>query len=236
MTTLFNKPSKLALLAALVLLGGTPAGAADAPQTNDPAFTSAVLELNKVNPAQNPQYRLVSRVTDFRLLDQNRRTLGKVTDVTFDQNGQMIAVEADVTATGFQQTLSFDVAAYNVTPESDAFTVALTRDQVQDSLPSLLGGIETAAGEGDGEPITAKSLIGASVKTTKGDTVGRVNNVLIDERRKVAVALLLTLASGSGQSTVAIPYQAPKIERHNVRASVEITEDQAKIATAYAKR
>ena len=231
-----NKTFKLALVAALILLGGASARAADTPQSNDPAFTSAVLDLNKINPAQNPQYKLISRVTDSRLLDQNRRTLGKVTDVTFDQKGQMTSVQADVTATGFQQSLSFDVAAYNVISESDAFTVALTRDQVQDSLPSLLEQIDTAAGEGEGQPITARSLIGANVRTAKGDTVGRVNNVLIDERRKVAVALLLTLASGSGQSTVAIPYEAPKIERHNVRASVELTEDQAKIASAYAKR
>ncbi len=230
-----NKTWKLAL-AALLILGSAPAKAADSPQTNDPAFTSAVLELNKVNPVQNPQYKLASRVTDSRLLDQNRRTLGKVTDVTFDQQGKMTSVQADVTATGFQQSLSFDVAAYNVAAESDILTVGLTRDQVQNSLPALLGQIDTAAGEGEGQPITARSLIGASVKTPKGDTIGRVDNVLIDERRKIAVALLLTLASGSGQSTVAIPYQAPKIERHNVRASVEVTEDQAKIASAYARR
>ncbi len=231
-----SKTVKLALAAALLLLTGAGAQAADTAQGKDPAFTSAVLELNKTDPAQNPQYKLISRVTDFRLLDQNRRTLGKVTDVTFDQKGQMTSVQADVTATGFPQALSFDVAAYNIVAESDAFSVALTRDQVQESIPSLLSDIATAAGEGDGQPITASSLIGASVKTNKGDTVGRVDNVLIDERRKVAVALLLTLVGSGGQTTVAIPYEAPKIERHNVRASVEITEDQAKIASVYARR
>ncbi len=239
-----SKKVKLALAAAIIILGGADAYAADPTQTsaqkpaqtNDPVFTSSVLDLNKTNPVQNPQYKVISRLTDFRLLDKNRRALGKITDVTFDATGKMTSVQADVTATGFSQSLSFDVTAYNVTVDSDSFNVALTRDQVQESIPALLSDIATAAGEGDGQPITARSLIGAPVKTAKGDMVGRVNNVLIDERRKVAVALLLTLVGGSGQSTVAIPYAAPKIERHNVRASVEITEDQAKIASTYARR
>lgn len=229
-----GKTMKLALAATLILLGASPVRAAETPQVSDAAFTSAVLELNKTRPGQNPQYKMLSRMTDFRLLDKNRRTLGKVTDVTFNENGSMASVQADVTATGFSQSLSFDVEAYNVTAESDAFSVAMSRDQVQSSLPALLDQIATAAG--DSQPVTARSLIGASVKTDKGATVGRVSNVLIDERRKVAVALLLTLVGGSGQSTVAIPYEAPKIERHNVRADIQLTESQAKIASTYARR
>ena len=40
-----------------------------------------MLQLNQINPAQNPLYTLGSRAISFRLLDQNRRALGKLSDI-----------------------------------------------------------------------------------------------------------------------------------------------------------
>lgn len=233
----------LSLLLSSGLVLPVPVQAQQAPQLVVPAapagtpeeYTSRVLMLNQISPRQNPQYKLGTSALNHRLLDQNRRSLGEVTDITLGEAGQMKSIEADVMATGFDQTLVFDVVAYNVTSDSDAFSVTMTRDQVQDNLPDLMAQMDTAAGEGD-QPISVKSLIGARVQTSRGTQVAVVDDVLIQEQRKVAAALLLTLMGGSGRTTIAVPYVDAKISRTGNKATVELSEEQARVIGSYAKK
>lgn len=199
-------------------------------------FTSRVLSLNQISPLQNPQYKRGTKALSYRLIDQNRRGLGEITDITIGEDGKIRSIEADVMATGFRENLSFDVTAYNANAESDAYTVTLTRSQVQKNLPQFLAGIETAAGEKAGQPITVKSLVGGRVQTNKGTQVAIVNDVLIDEKRKAAVALLLTLMGGTGRATIAVPYGDAKIERVGNKATIELSEEQARVLTNFAKK
>ena len=74
-------------------------------------YTSRVLNLNKIKPSQNPQYTLGSRAISYRLLDQNRRGLGKVNDITIGENGTLESIEAEIIATGFNEVLTFDITA-----------------------------------------------------------------------------------------------------------------------------
>ena len=207
-----------------------------APAASIEEYTSRLLGLNQITPRQNPQYKLGSTALNHRLLDQNRRGLGEVTDITLGEGGSLKSIEADVMATGFDQTLVFDVVAYNVTSDSDAFSVTMTRDQVQDNLPDLMAQMDTAAGEDGGQPITVKSLIGARVQTSKGTQIAVVDDVLIQEQRKVAAALLITLMGGAGRTTVAVPYMDAKIDRRGSKATVEVSEEQARVISNYAKK
>jgi hypothetical protein len=209
-----------------------PAAAAEA---NIADFTSQVLNLNKIDPYQNPQYTLGSRALSYRLLDQNRRGLGKVNDITIGKNGALESIQAEVIATGFNEVLDFDVTAYNVMPESDAYTVTLTRNQLEKNLSQFLAETKTAAGGEGGQPITVQSLIGARVQTDKRTQVGLVDDVLIQDQQKVAVALLLTLMGRTGKTTVAIPYKDAKIDREGQKATVELSEEEAKIVNNFAK-
>jgi sporulation protein YlmC with PRC-barrel domain len=217
---------------------------AGAPSVSAPAtsgvsiqdYTSRVLALNQVSPAQNPQYRRGTKALSNRLIDQNRRGLGSITDITIGEGGKLLSIEASVMASGFNESMTFDVASYNVNAESDAYTVTLTRKQVQRNTAQFLAGIETAAGDEVMQPITVKSLVGGRVQTNKGNQIAVVNDVLIDEKRKAAVALLLTLMSGSGRTTIAVPYADAKIERVGNKATVELTEDQARIISQFAKK
>lgn len=206
------------------------------PSSTIEEFTSRVLTLNQIVPSQNPQYKLGSRALNQRLLDQNRRALGDVTDIILGENGRLGAIEAEVIATGFDQTLQFDVVAYNVTAESDAFSVTMTRDQVEDNLPDLMAAVETASGSGAAPPATVKSLIGARVQTSTGSQVAVVDDVLIQEQQKMASALLLTLMKGGSRATVAVPYADTRITRRGSKATVEVTGEQARILASYAKR
>lgn len=221
---------RFALLSAALLLLTSPAMAADAD------FTAQMLRLNQVDPARNPSYTLGSRATTYRLLDQNRRALGKISDITIGDGGALKSVQAEVIAPGFDDELTFDMAAYDVTPESDAYSVTLTRDQVQDNLSDFLAATESAAGE-EGGPVTVQSLIGARVQTRSGSQVGLVDDVVIDDQRKVAVALLLTLMGGNGnRTTVAVPYGSAKIARSGQKANVELSDAQARIVGNYVYR
>jgi len=238
--------TRLALLACVLLLP-TAAIAADEPgpgvQAVTPttsesiqAYTSQLLQLNQINPAQNPLYTLGSRAISFRLLDQNRRALGKLSDITIGAGGALESVQAQIMSTGFDQELNFGVVAHNVTPESDAYSVTLTRDQVEDNLPGFLAATESAAGDDDNGPITVQSLIGARVQNAKGSQIAIVDDVMIDDQQKMAVALLLTLMGGSGQTTIAVPYRSAKVARTGPKATVELTDEQARVVTNYAPK
>ena len=238
--------NRLALFACVLLLPHAASAAnepgpgvqAVAPAASDSiqAYTSQLLQLNQIAPAQNPLYTLGSRAISFRLLDQNRRALGKINDITIGANGVLESIQADVISTGFYQELNFGVIAHNVTPESDAYSVTLTRDQVEDNLPEFLAMTETAAGEEGGGPITIQSLIGARVQSPKTGQIAIVDDVMIDDQQKMAVALLLTLVGGSGQTTIAVPYRSAKISRVGQKAAVELSDEQAKVVTNYAPK
>lgn len=212
----------------------TTAPVPDTPSVQE--YTSRVLALNQIDARQNPQFTLASKALSNRLLDQNRRALGKVQDISLNADGTLKAVEADVIATGFDQTLTFDVVAYNVTPETDAYSVTLTREQVENNIPEFLAGMDTASGEEGGQPITVQSLIGARVQTDKGTQVGIVDDVAISDQRKAAVALILTLMGGGGRTTIAVPYKDARIDRLGNKATVEISEDQAKVVSSFARK
>lgn len=221
---------------ACVLLVSSAAFAAEpvVPADNLQSYTAQILKLNQIPPAQNPQYSMGSKVSSFRLLDSNRRALGKINDITLGADGSMQSVQADVLSTGFDQELSFGVVAHNVTPESDAYSVTLTRDQVEENLPEFLAATESAAGEDGTAPVTVQSLIGARVQTGRGSQVAMVDDVVIDDQQKMAVALLLTLMGGTGHATIAVPYRDAKITRNGQKATVEISDEQAKIVSNYA--
>lgn len=216
--------------------GAPVADAPAVPTATIEEYTSRVLALNQISPKQNPQYRLGTKVLSHRLIDQNRRGLGDVTDITLGAGGNLKSIEADIIATGFDQNLSFDVIAYNVSPESDAYSVTLTRDQIENNIPEFMANIATAAGDTVNQPITVKSLIGGRVQTNKGDQVAVVNDVLIDEKRKTAVALLLTLMGGSGRTTIAVPYADARIERLGSKATIELSEEQARVVNNFAHK
>lgn len=244
--------TKLTCAAALVfglLIISAPVRAEDMPTKGAPLagiavssaptieeYTSRVLALNQISPKQNPQYQLGTKVLSRRLIDQNRRGLGDVTDIALGAGGALKSVEANVVATGFDQDLSFDVTAYNVNPESDAYSVTLTRDQIENNIPEFMANIATAAGDTVNQPITVKSLIGGRVQTNKGNQVAVVNDVLIDEKRKAAVALLLTLMGGSGRTTIAVPYADAKIERLGSKSTIELSEEQARVVNNFAHK
>lgn len=233
---------RLILLICVFMLPGHAIAAEDVPvekpapgEANLANFTSDVLNLNKINPYQNPQFTLGSRAVSYRLLDQNRHGLGEVRDIIIGESGALEAIQAEVIATGFNEVLDFDVTAYNVTPESNAYTVTLTRNQLEKNLSQFLAETKTAAGGESGQPITVQSLIGARVQTDKGAQVGLVDDVLIRDQQKVAIALLITLMGHTGKTTVAIPYKAAKIDRAGQKATVELSEDEAKIVNNFAK-
>lgn len=198
-------------------------------------YTSRLLALNQVRPDANPLYTMGTRALDYRLLDKNRRGLGRVSDLTLGADGKIQSVAAEVIATGFDQVLDFDVVAYNVTPESDAFSISLSRDQVEQNAAELLSGLETAAGEEAGQPITVQSLIGGRVQGDRGHQIGMVQDVVIDDQRRMAVALLITLMGG-GKASVAIPYQQDKIQRTGTKATVALSDDQEKLVRGYFKK
>lgn len=220
---------------AMPVIGAAPQAAVTAQPTVQ-EYTSRVLSLNQVSPHQNPQYKMGTKALSNRLIDQNRRGLGKVTDITIGEGGNLSSIQADVMATGFDQNLSFDVTAYNVSPESDAYSVTLTRDQVQKNIPEFLAGIETAAGDTVNQPITVKSLVGGRVQTNKGNQIAVVKDVMIDEQKKKAVALLLTLMGGTGRATIAVPYADARIDRVGSKATVELTEEQARVVSNFVKK
>lgn len=226
----------LTMLLVTGLLTASPLPGLGAEAVSDAEFTSGVLDLNQSPPEQDPRYGLATRLTTLRLLDQNRRSLGRVNNLLLGKDGNIVSIDAEVSATGFDESLNFAAVPYNLGVESDAFTVALTREQVQDNLPELLQAIETAAGEGADQPVSVKALLGARVATPAGKGVGRIKDILFDTQKKIAVALLVTLSGGSGQAIVAIPYKAVKIGVNDARSVVELTEAQAKIAAAYARR
>lgn len=201
----------------------------------DEAYTSVLLELNRIRPDQNPNITLGKNQLNARILDKNQRTLGKVIDIVVAADGKFETILTKVDISGFREDVAFDVASYVIDPTPDTFTISLDKSQLKDNIAQLMAATSTASGETG--PFTVKALQNGDIYKADGSQIAKVKDVLIDNRNLKIISMLVTISSGTKRgSTVAIPYEAAQAKLNGSKASLTVTDAQAEIMTSMATR
>lgn len=221
------------ILCSVILSAAGVAVAADAPSFDKAAYTARFLELNKIDPMKNTKLTAASALLRNRVLDTNMHNLGRIEDITVSaQDGSLQDIITEITAGDFRETLPLNVSLYNINLGSGAFTTSVNIEQLQNNQAELMANLETAAGDEAPNP-TLKNIMKADVKDSAGKRIGKVENVLINDRQKMVAALVIAMMGG-GSSYVAVPYDAKNIKQNGGKTTIELTQDQAKIVADYA--
>lgn len=220
------------ILLSALMLSILPVMAHAQAMTND-VYTATVLDLNRINPAQNPSYDLGRHVLERRMLDKNLRTIGDVDDIALAPDGKFQSIVSTINTTGFREEVSFNVESYVVEPTPNTFTIAMDKNQIKESMPQLLSGIETAAGE-EG-PLMLSSFPGAPIYKSDRTMVAKVKDTLVSTDDNKLVALLITVTSGPNRGrTIAVPYEAALVAKTGATAELNVTDEQANIISTMA--
>ncbi len=229
-----------ALKSALLLLAGFMAWgpSAQAATINEPVYTSQFLTLNKIPPLKNTKYIPITQMLGKRMMDSNMKGVGEVEDIAFwPVNGKLDYITTKIDTVGFRETVDLNIAQYNINYLTNLYTIDMTGKQIEQNIAGIMANIESASGDGIEQPVSAKQMLQSNV-IADGKKIGRVENVLIDNREKAVAALVIALVSGSGapDAVVALPYNPDNFVQDGVSTTVQLSKEEAAIISNYGRK
>ncbi|MDB2683135.1 PRC-barrel domain-containing protein [Alphaproteobacteria bacterium] len=184
-----------------------------------------IRELNIGNPTNNRRFDRVDQIMKRKIQDRKTHVVGTLKDVIISSRGYVESIEVEFDRLHKTGSVNLDYADSGIKSSPAAYMISLySDDEIEELYPSLLANIQTAAGGEDS--FSAKKIIGATVRTDSGRTIGKVDDVLFDNSGDRARALYVKL--GSRGEGVAIPFTIAKFDFSDSSKNIEISEEQAK--------
>lgn len=194
-----------------------------------------ITDMNRIQPLQNPEYETSARISARRVTDSKNKVVGEVRDVILNKNGSISSLQIEFDRLGLGTPVYMDYSANRIDEISNGYALRFEDDQIEELYPSMLAGIETAAGEQQ-DTFSVQKLKGAAVMTKDGRKIGNVQEVLFNKRGRRAEALLLAmLIGGMRGETLAIPIGMTEIEPASGKVKATIENKQADAIIDYAK-
>lgn len=216
------------LCGALIL---TPSSGAQAESANAEAqkqkiaiakFERDLRGLNRIKPLQNPKLKQAEDVLERGILDQTNRDIGEVEDVLIDTQGPVVVLNATFEDLRLRGTKPLNFIEYDIKPVGTSYKLAQREEDLIDNLPTLLNGIQTAAGAENGI-ISLKNLLGRDVSTKGAHNFAEISDVIFTEDTLFVQALHLTISRGTiRRKGVAVPLDAFTFDGSGQRYEVNL--------------
>lgn len=192
--------------------------------------------INRVQPLSNPSYARTYEVLTRKVQDRKNRVVGEVKDVLISKYGPVEALNVNLDRLNLG-TIIVDMQDTGIKSLRDSYAFAnYDEEGIQDLYPTLLANIQTAAGE-DQNVVSLQNLTGASVKTTSGDMVGKVEDVLFSKTGNVAEALYVQMKYKTmSKDHIAIPFGVADYSKLDSHKEVILFDDQAKAMSDFVSR
>lgn len=225
------RTAAFALVLAVFLLAAFPVIAV--PPAYNPR-TQEIAAINRIDPLQNPEYEESQDLLKRRMLDRKNKVVGSVRDIVINGNGSIAYVDVDFDRMNLGRPVFVSYGTFNVKPVANGYAMTFDAKEIEELYPTLLAGIETAAGEDDA--FSVKKMKGLEVWTASGRRIGTVNNVLFGAEGQRAELLYVSLSSGNlrGQG-VAIPFGKADYDQVASQRRVTVPDDFAEAMIAFAK-
>ena len=200
---------------------------------NTDAFRD-VLELNRVDPLQNPQFETGQDLIANNVTDSQIRVLAKTTDIIIDMQGDIQALYADFKDKDFGDHVYLSFNELNMRILSNAFNLDTQAGQLATLLPQILATTATASGEVT-ETMSVSKVKGAKIVGEDGRHFGTIKNILFKDGHPTAEAVVIEI---SRRQMIALPFGVvtlvpPKNPR--ARLTFTVAEDYRAAAKDYLK-
>lgn len=215
------------VLSLLAFCWSIPAAAED--QNKSPAYYHALEQLeqsNKTNIWQNAGTQRARDVLADRIVDEKSKVIGEVRDLILGPSGTIEQIDAEFNRLRLGRiNVGFSQLSLKGVPSG--YQSDFNEDQIADMLPTILSGVETAAGNEN--IVSLKRILGAPLKSQNGDVLGKVEDVLFESNGAYAEYVRVTLTHrGLKRGTLVIPYSMVNIRPGNENtADVSVPVDMA---------
>ncbi len=198
-------------------------------------FLETLTEINRIDPLQAPSYERDDDILKRHILDRKNRVVGEVQDVILTPEGSISSLFVKFDRLRLNTSVYLNYRDMRIRPVSNGYALSFDDEQIENMYPVFLANIETAAGE-EGETVSARSLVGASVKSSDGRKVGKVKHVMFGSRGGQAEVLYIAMIYGilRGKS-IAVPYDAVKFDSNGKKPKLTVSEEQADAMIDFAK-
>lgn len=191
--------------------------------------------LNRQKPLQNPRFQRASKVLDNRILDRRNRVVGEINDILLSDNGDISTLNVELDRLRIRGDVFLGYSDMRIGAVSNAYTLNISDDQLEELVPTLLNNIETASGSSS-DIISLQSLSGARLVAKDGRRLGKVSDVLFSNNGARAQALYVALNYKSVRGDkLAIPFSAAEFEPSGRSVNVVLENAQADAILEYAR-
>lgn len=197
-------------------------------------MTQELAALNRIDPLQDPKYEHAAEVLKRRMLDRKNRVVGSVRDIVLNDNGGISYLDVDFDRMKLGRPVFVSYSTFQVDTVSNGYAMSFDSKEIEEIYPTLLAGIETAAGEDD--LYSLKKMKGLEVWTESGRRIGNVSDVLFGSGGQRAELLYVTLSSGNLRGKgIGIPFGQAEYEKSITERRVTVSDDLAVAMTGFVK-
>jgi len=195
-----------------------------------------VQELNIGNPVNGGRFDRSNRVFKRKVQDRKNKVVGTLQDIIVSSRGYVETLEIKFDRLNKPQPVYVDVSDAAIRSTSGGYRMSIySSKEIEEFYPTLLANIQTAAGSED--IYSVKNIIGATLRTDRGQTLGKVEDVLFNNEGDFVHAFYVKL----GQRTrtglgVAVPFSIAQFDFSGRHRNIIITEQQAKAITDFSER
>lgn len=231
----------LSILSALTLsLPALAATDTDTPAVSSEmqaSYTAQIIDLNKIKPYQNTRFIKGSALLDKKLLDGNNQSMGTVSEAIISIDSTIENISVDLDSAGFRQEVTLPLEEYQISLKDGVIQTPVTDKQMTASLDRLMAQTAPAAGDQDETPVRLSKVMKADIVRKDGTRIGKVENVMIDDKRKAVAALVVALLGGGNRGTyIAIPYDQKSVKAKSGGGAIEVSDEQAQVIATFAKK
>lgn len=200
------------------------------------AYLEELTAINRIPALQRPEFEKAHDILRRAVEDRGNKVVGEIQDIVVSRNGSISSLFVEFDRLRLRTPVFLNYRQLRIQPVSSGYRMQIADDQIEDLYPELLAAIETASGNTDGE-FSVNSLLGASVESTDGRILGKVDNILFRSLGSRADTLYISMTYNTLRGRgIAIPFETARYKKSGRFATVLVDEDQADAMIDYAKR
>lgn len=187
-----------------------------------------IVDHNRLKPLQNPRYERSEKIINRRITDSKNKVIGEVKDLLFDQSGHVKSIYVDFDRLNLGKSVYLNYDTLDIKSTSSGYKLGFNGDEVETLYPALLSGIETAAGDPDGDDTMIFSLnkiLGISVIDSAGRSIGNLEDMLFDSNGAYIRSAYININHQTIHNKgVAVPLSILKFEEKYGKTQIVIDE------------
>ncbi len=203
------------------------------------SLKAQLLELNRFDPAQNPELRPAEQFLGRPVQDRSNRAIGQITDLLADTSGEIRQIVADLEDVGISgRTFYITPEDLPINVNSGSVKLPYHRDRLDEAVAGLYADIETAAGdEENGNRFSVKKVLHTDLLDIRtGHALGEIEDIRFDDfGRKIQALLIRPRGAGRTEQLVAVPFVGIRIISLERSTSLALDENAAATFTDYIK-